>query len=174
MSRLIYVTDWISITFWLGVFQIAKLAKWIPKIVIEHVLLSVQGEDGKKLKTRSGETIRLVDLLDEAIQRAKADLEDRLKLKADQKRKAFIDRVSTTVEIAAIKYADLSQNRVSNYQFSFDKMLFLEGIPSIFAVCISSNCRYIAQRGDLNVSVRIFCSMKHKNGFDSSSYNLIV
>ncbi len=127
--RLIYVTDAGQAAHFFGVFQIAKLAKWIPRnCQVEHVPFGlVQGENGKKLKTRSGETIRLVDLLDEAIQRAKADLKDRLKTESRSENESFIDRVSTTVGIAAIKYADLSQNRISNYQFSFDKMLSLQG-----------------------------------------------
>ena len=87
----------------------------------------VQGEDGKKLKTRSGETVRLVDLLDEAIERAKKDLMRRLEHENREETKEFIQKVATAVGIAAVKYADLSQNRITNYQFSFNKMLTLQG-----------------------------------------------
>ena len=138
-----------------GVFQIAKLAKWIPTdCQVEHVPFGlVQGEDGKKLKTRSGETIRLVDLLDEAIQRAKEDLKDRLKTENRSENESFIDKVSTTVGIASIKYADLSQNRVSNYQFSFDKMLSLQGNTAPYLLYALVRIAGISRKGgDLKVS----------------------
>ena len=153
--RLIYVTDAGQASHFSGVFQIAKLANWIPTdCQIEHVPFGlVQGEDGKKLKTRSGETIRLVDLLDEAIQRAKADLKDRLKTESRSESKLFIDKVSTTVGIAAIKYADLSQNRVSNYQFSFDKMLSLQGNTAPYLLYALVRIAGISRKGgNLNVS----------------------
>ncbi len=153
-SRLIYVTDAGQASHFSGVFQIAKLANWIPTdCQIEHVPFGlVQGEDGKKLKTRSGETIRLVDLLDEAIQRAREDLEDRLNTESRSENESFIDKVSTTVGIAAIKYADLSQNRVSNYQFSFDKMLSLQGNTAPYLLYALVRIAGISRNGgDLNV-----------------------
>jgi len=153
--RLIYVTDAGQASHFFGVFQIAKLAKWIPtNCQVEHVPFGlVQGEDGKKLKTRSGETIRLVDLLDEAIQRANEDLKDRLKTESRSEDENFIDRVSTTVGIAAIKYADLSQNRVSNYQFSFDKMLSLQGNTAPYLLYALVRIAGISRKGgDLNIS----------------------
>ena len=154
-SRLIYVTDAGQASHFYGVFQIAKLAKWIPTdCQVEHVPFGlVQGEDGKKLKTRSGETIRLVDLIDEAIQRAKKDLKDRLKTESRFEDESFIDKVSTTVGIAAVKYADLSQNRVSNYQFSFDKMLSLQGNTAPYLLYALVRIAGISRKGgDLNVS----------------------
>ena len=153
--RLIYVTDAGQASHFYGVFQIAKIAKWIPiDCQVEHVPFGlVQGEDGKKLKTRSGETIRLVDLLDEAIQRAKHDLKDRLKTENRYESESFIDSVSTTVGIAAIKYADLSQNRVSNYQFSFNKMLSLQGNTAPYLLYALVRIAGISRKGgDLNVS----------------------
>ncbi len=152
--RLIYVTDAGQASHFSGVFQIAKLANWIPTdCQIEHVPFGlVQGEDGKKLKTRSGETIKLVDLLDEAIQRAREDLNNRLNTESRSENESFIDKVSTTVGIAAIKYADLSQNRVSNYQFSFDKMLSLQGNTAPYLLYALVRIAGISRKGgDLNV-----------------------
>ena len=152
--RLIYVTDAGQASHFSGVFQIAKLANWIPTYCqVEHVPFGlVQGEDGKKLKTRSGETIRLVDLLDESIQRAKEDLKDRLKTESRSENESFINKVSTTIGIAAIKYADLSQNRVSNYQFSFDKMLSLQGNTAPYLLYALVRIAGISRKGgDLNV-----------------------
>ncbi len=152
--RLIYVTDAGQASHFSGVFQIAKLANWIPTdCQIEHVPFGlVQGEDGKKLKTRSGETIKLVDLLDEAIQRAREDLNNRLNTESRLENESFIDKVSTTVGIAAIKYADLSQNRVSNYQFSFDKMLSLQGNTAPYLLYALVRIAGISRKGgELNV-----------------------
>ncbi len=157
--RLIYVTDAGQASHFYGVFQIAKLANWIPAhCQIEHVPFGlVQGEDGKKLKTRSGETIKLVDLLDEAIQRARKDLKDRLKNESRCENESFIDQVSNTVGIAAIKYADLSQNRVSNYQFSFDKMLSLQGNTAPYLLYALVRIAGISRKGgDLNKSCNNF------------------
>ena len=127
--RLIYVTDAGQANHFEGIFEIAKRANWIPKNAdVTHVPFGlVQGEDGKKLKTRSGETIRLTDLLDTAIERAEKDLRQRLIAEDRKENEAFIKHVAKIVGIAAVKYADLSQNRISNYQFSFDKMLSLQG-----------------------------------------------
>ena len=128
-GRIIYVTDSGQANHFSSVFQVAKRAEWIPeKCKLEHVPFGlVQGEDGKKLKTRSGETVRLKDLLDEAIERAKIDIEKRLHEENREESQEFIDHVSSTIGIGAVKYADLSQNRTTNYQFSFDRMLSLQG-----------------------------------------------
>ncbi len=127
--RLIYVTDAGQASHFFAVFQVARRANWIPNDCrIEHVPFGlVQGEDGKKLKTRSGDTVRLKDLLDEAIIRAKNDLEERLNAEGRKEDQEFINKVSRVIGIAAVKYADLSQNRITNYQFSFNRMLALQG-----------------------------------------------
>ena len=126
---MIYVTDAGQASHFEAVFQVARRAKWIPEDChVEHVPFGlVQGEDGKKLKTRSGETVRLIDLIDEAINRAKKDLINRLQEEGREESRDFINNVSKVVGIAAVKYADLSQNRITNYQFSFDRMLTLQG-----------------------------------------------
>ncbi len=148
-GRLIYVTDAGQSSHFSGVFQIAKCANWIPEYCrVDHVPFGlVQGEDGKKLKTRSGETIRLADLLNEAIKKAKQDLISRLKTEGRDESNSFIEKVSTTVGIAAIKYADLSQNRVSNYQFSFEKMLSLQGNTAPYLLYALVRIAGIARKG---------------------------
>ena len=148
-NRLIYVTDAGQANHFAGVFQIAKRAKWIPNGArIEHVPFGlVQGEDGKKLKTRSGETVRLRDLLDEAVDRAEADLRLRLKAEGRMESEIFIKNVANTVGIAAVKYADLSQNRVTNYQFSFNKMLALQGNTAPYLLYALVRIAGIARKG---------------------------
>jgi arginyl-tRNA synthetase len=107
----------------------------------------VQGEDGKKLKTRAGDTVRLRDLLDEAVERAEADLRRRLEEEGRREDEAFIQHVATTVGLAAVKYADLSQNRITNYQFSFDRMLALQGNTAPYLLYAVVRIAGIARRG---------------------------
>ena len=129
-ARVLYVTDAGQAQHFEQVFAISRQAGFAPDgVSLEHVPFGlVLGEDGKKFKTRSGETVKLVDLLDEALSRAKADVSARLEAEgreADAADPEFVDRVSRAVGIGAVKYADLSMNRMSNYKFSYDKMLAL-------------------------------------------------
>ena len=128
-ARIIYVTDHGQSNHFAGVFQVAKRANWIPKdCEVNHVPFGlVQGIDGKKLKTREGDTIKLKDLLSESIKRAKEDLLKRLENESRFENDDFILNTSKVIGIGAVKYADLSQNRITNYQFSFEKMLSLNG-----------------------------------------------
>ncbi len=147
--RVIYVTDAGQANHFAGVFQVAKRANWIPEDGrLEHVPFGlVQGEDGKKLKTRSGDTVRLRDLLDEAVERAEADLRRRLKEEERKEDESFIQHVSGTVGLAAVKYADLSQNRITNYQFSFDRMLALQGNTAPYLLYAVVRIAGIARKG---------------------------
>jgi arginyl-tRNA synthetase len=147
--RVIYVTDAGQASHFAGVFQVARRAGWIPDDGrLEHVPFGlVQGEDGKKLKTRAGDTVRLKDLLDEAVERADADLRRRLAEEGRHEDEAFIRHVATTVGLAAVKYADLSQNRTTNYQFSFDRMLALQGNTAPYLLYAVVRIAGIARKG---------------------------
>ena len=147
--RLIYVTDAGQAAHFAGVFQVARRAGWVPADAqLEHVPFGlVQGDDGKKLKTRSGDTVRLRDLLDEAVERAEADLRRRLAEEGRYEEETFIQHVSTTVGIAAVKYADLSTNRITNYQFSFDRMLALSGNTAPYLLYAVVRIAGIARKG---------------------------
>jgi arginyl-tRNA synthetase len=147
--RVIYVTDAGQANHFAGVFQVARRAGWLPDDGrLEHVPFGlVQGEDGKKLKTRAGDTVRLKDLLDEAVDRAEADLRRRLDEEGREEDDAFIEHVATTVGLAAVKYADLSQNRITNYQFSFDRMLALQGNTAPYLLYAVVRIAGIARKG---------------------------
>ncbi|MBM5800959.1 MAG: arginine--tRNA ligase [Cyanobacteria bacterium K_DeepCast_35m_m2_023] len=154
--RLIYVTDAGQASHFAGVFQVARRAGWVPEAVrIEHVPFGlVQGDDGKKLKTRAGDTVRLKDLLDEAVERAEADLRRRLAEEDRSEDESFITHVATTVGIAAVKYADLSTNRITNYQFCFDRMLALSGNTAPYLLYAVVRIAGIARKGgDLGVDL---------------------
>ena len=129
-DEIIYVTDGRQQLHFQQVF--AAFRKWqslirnskfeIPKLV--HVWFgSILGEDGKPFKTRSGETVKLTDLLDEAEERAlKIVSEKNPDLPEAQRRE-----IARVVGLGAVKYADLLPNRQSDYVFSWDKMLALQG-----------------------------------------------
>ena len=148
-GRVIYVTDAGQAAHFAGVFQVAKRAGWVPVAAsLEHVPFGlVQGDDGKKLKTRAGDTVRLKDLLDEAVERAQADLRRRLEEEERQESDSFIDQVATTVGLAAVKYADLSTNRITNYQFSFERMLALTGNTAPYLLYAVVRISGIARKG---------------------------
>jgi len=149
---IIYVTDAGQANHFAQVFQVARRAGWIPEgIEVVHVPFGlVLGEGGKKLKTRSGDTVRLRDLLDEAIARARQDLVTRIEAEGRQESPEFIDHVSQTVGIAAVKYADLSQNRTSNYIFSYDKMLSLQGNTAPYLLYAYVRIQGISRKGEIN------------------------
>jgi len=155
--RVIYVTDAGQASHFAGVFQVARRAGWIPaEARLEHVPFGlVQGEDGKKLKTRSGDTVRLKDLLDEAVERCEADLRRRLAEEGRAESEEFIRHVATTVGLAAVKYADLSSNRTTNYQFSFDRMLALQGNTAPYLLYALVRIAGIVRKGGDGVETNI-------------------
>lgn len=139
-DRIVYVTDIGQSLHFQQIFAVVKKAELIPEnISLEHVPFGlVQGEDGKKFKTRSGAAPKLSELLDEARDRVRAELVKRAdddeakaaesgapapKRKSDEE----MEKMSEIIGCAAVKYADLKNNRASNYKFSFDKMVKLEG-----------------------------------------------
>jgi arginyl-tRNA synthetase len=124
-DRVLYVTDAGQSQHFDMVFEAGKRANFVPENAsLEHVPFGlVQGEDGKKFATRSGDTVKLKDLLNEAIRIAGEDIKSR-NPNGDTKE---AEAVAEIVGIGAVKYADLSMNRESNYRFSYDRMLSLNG-----------------------------------------------
>ena len=106
------------------IFETARLAGWLlPPARAEHVAFgSVLGADRKMYRTRAGGSIRRVDLLDEAVERARQIVADRTTLDPDE-----AVAVSEAVGIGAVKYADLSNDRVKDYVFDWDRMLDFNG-----------------------------------------------
>ncbi len=124
-NAIIYVTDARQKLHFEMLFAVAKMAKWVrDDIKLSHVMFgSILGDDGTPLKTRSGENVKLKELLDEAVERAKTIVEEKNPdLSLDEK-----EKIAKAVGIGAVKYADYSNNRTSDYVFSFDKMLAMDG-----------------------------------------------
>jgi len=128
-DRILYVVDHRQSEHFEQVFEAAR--RWgitgIDRVDLVHVGFgTVLGEDGRPFKTRAGDTVGLEALLDEGVERAAAVVGS-----GDEGRAGMSDEdrrhVAETVGIGAIKYADLSQNRTTDYVFSFDKMLQLTG-----------------------------------------------
>ena len=124
-DRVLYFVDLRQALHFQQVFSLAKLAKFVREdMSLEHLGFgTMNGEDGRPFKTRSGGVVKLVDLLEEANVRA-LELVRSKNPDMDENTLAEIARV---VGISAVKYADLSKNRTSDYIFSFEQMLSFEG-----------------------------------------------
>jgi arginyl-tRNA synthetase len=151
-ERIVYVTDAGQANHFAQVFQVARRADWLPETVeVVHVPFGVvKGKDGKKFKTRAGDTVRLKDLLDEAVNRAHQDLETRIQEEGRQESQDFIDHVAETVGIGAVKYADLSQNRTTDYIFDYDRMLALQGNTAPYMLYAYARIQSISRKGGID------------------------
>lgn len=126
-DRVLYVTDSGQSQHFEMVFAAGRKAGYVPETSsLEHVPFGlVQGEDGKKFATRSGDTVKLKDLLTESIRIAGDDIRSRSENQDVDDEK--IEMIARIVGVGAVKYADLSMNRESNYKFSYERMLSLNG-----------------------------------------------
>ena len=124
-TRLLYVVGTPQQQHLAMVFAVAKMAGWLaPPVRAEHVAFgSVLGEDRKMLKTRSGENIKLIELLEEAVERAAAAVLERNPDLPEAERAV----VARQVGIGAVKYADLSSDRIKDYVFDWKRMVAFEG-----------------------------------------------
>jgi arginyl-tRNA synthetase len=124
-NRILYFVDARQSLHLNQVFSIAKKANFVPQALqLEHMAFgTMMGKNGKPFATRDGGTIKLMDLLKEAEQRALNLVNEKNPDLDEAERKA----VAHTVGIAAVKYADLSKNRSSDYIFNWDTMLSFEG-----------------------------------------------
>ncbi|MFD0316567.1 arginine--tRNA ligase [Streptomyces flavalbus] len=131
-NTLLYVVDARQSLHFKMVFETARRAGWLNEDVKAHQLAfgTVLGKDGKPFKTREGETVRLVDLLDEAIDRATAVVRE--KDTQHQLTDADITDRGTQVGIGAVKYADLSTSANRDYKFDLDQMVSLNGDTSVY------------------------------------------
>ncbi len=145
-DRVIYVTDARQKGHFAMVFAVAKMAGWLTDAVrVEHVPFGmVLGDDNKPFKTRSGDTVRLVDLLHEAEERARAILAEK-KSDLDE---ASQKQVASTIGIGAIKYADLSNDRVKDYVFAWERMLSFDGNTAPYLENAYVRIRAIFRRGN--------------------------
>ncbi|MHC4363401.1 MAG: arginine--tRNA ligase, partial [Planctomycetota bacterium] len=155
-DAIVYVTDSRQKLHFDMLFAVAKMAGWArDDLELSHVMFgSVLGEDGAPLKTRSGENVKLKELLDEAVERAKAVVEEKNPdLPEDKKAE-----IAKAVGIGAVKYADYSNNRTSDYVFSFDKMLAMDGNTAPYMQYAYARIKSIerkAQTEDLDIKAEL-------------------
>lgn len=131
-STLLYVVDARQSLHFKMVFETARRAGWLNEDVKAHQLAfgTVLGKDGKPFKTREGETVRLVDLLDEAIERATAVVREKAE-KVGLTEQEIVEN-GEYVGIGAVKYADLSTSAMRDYKFDLDQMVSLNGDTSVY------------------------------------------
>jgi arginyl-tRNA synthetase len=151
-TRIIYVTDSGQANHFAGVFQVARKAGILPEDVeVVHVPFGlVLGQDGKRIKTRAGDTVKLKDLLNEAVINAREKLAARLKEEGREETPEFITHVAQVTGLSAVKYADLSQNRTSDYKFDFDKMLDLKGNTAPYLLYAYVRPQGISRKGNID------------------------
>lgn len=129
-DTLLYVVDARQSLHFKMVFETARRAGWLTDGVkaVQLGFGTVLGKDGKPFKTREGETVRLIDLLDEAIDRASAIVREKAQDLSDEE----IAERGAQVGIGAVKYADLSTSAVRDYKFDLDQMVSLNGDTSVY------------------------------------------
>ncbi|MDA8314217.1 MAG: arginine--tRNA ligase [Actinomycetota bacterium] len=145
-TRLLYVVGAPQSQHLQMCFEVARMAGWLPDgVTVEHVAFgSVLGADHRMLRTRAGTSVKLVDLLDEAVSRAADAM-------AERGRDADLDAeerhaVARALGIGAVKYADLSTDRVRDYVFDWDRMLSFEGDTGPYLQYAHARIRSIFRR----------------------------
>ncbi len=124
-DRVLYFVDQRQALHFQQVFEVARRAGFVHQgMQLEHMGFgTMNGADGRPFKTRDGGTVKLVDLLDEAEERAYTLVKE----KNPEVAEAELRSIARAVGISAVKYADLSKHRASDYSFNFDQMLSFEG-----------------------------------------------
>ena len=144
-TDIVYVTDGRQQLHFQQLFNIFGRWQESASAKMEHVWFgSILGPDGKPFKTRSGETVRLADLLDEAEERALAVVSEKNPDLPDAERR----EIARVVGLGALKYADLSNNRQSDYIFDWDKMLALQGNTAPYLQYAYTRVRSIFRKVD--------------------------
>jgi len=151
-KRISYVVDARQSGHFKQVFRVAKEAGFVPEDVrLEHIAFgTMMDKGGKPFKTRDGGTVKLIDLLDEAVEKAKDTIKDK-----DAYSEEEIEALAKIIGIGAVKYADLAINRESNYIFNWDKMLSFDGNTSLYMQYAYARIQSIFKRFDGEIKGKI-------------------
>ncbi len=152
-DAILYVVDHRQSMHFQQLFGVARLLGY-DKVDFEHISFgTVLGKDGRPFKTRAGDTVGLEGLLDEAVFRAARIVAENDDAKPDGPELSPEQRacVAETVGIGALKYADLSQNRTSDYEFDYDKMLAMNGNTATYMQYAHARVRNIFAKGDIDI-----------------------
>lgn len=153
-NRLLYVTDSRQALHFQMIFEAARRAGWLTESTeAAHVPYgTVLGPDGRPFKTRSGDTVRLMDLLDEAVSRARTVVNEKNPELATDK----LNEIAEQAGIGAVKYADLSSSRGKDYVFDVDRMVSFNGNTGIYLQYAHTRIRSILRKaGDPDVSINL-------------------
>ncbi len=151
-DAILYVVDHRQSLHFEQLFETARRWLGLDNVELTHISFgTVLGEDGRPFKTRSGGTVSLSGLLDEAVERALAIVtaNDEAKLGGPELSGEQRRQVAEIVGVGALKYADLSQNRTSDYVFSYDKMLAMNGNTATYMQYAYARVRSIFAKGQL-------------------------
>jgi len=162
-KRISYVVDARQSEHFKQVFKIAKESGFVPEdVTLEHIAFgTMMDKTGKPFKTRDGGTVKLADLLDEAVIKAKGSIKDKENLSPEE-----LESLAKIIGIGAVKYADLSINRESNYIFDWDKMLSFEGNTSLYMQYAYARIQSIFRRfdGEIQGHIVIKDQIEHRLG----------
>jgi arginyl-tRNA synthetase len=149
-DRILYFVDQRQALHFNQIFALAHKANFASAdISLEHLGFgTMNGEDGKPFKTRSGGTVKLVDLLDEAEERAMT----LVRSKNPEMSATEIEKIGRAVGIAAVKYADLSKDRARDYIFNFDQMLSFEGNTAPYLMYAYTRVASIFEKAGLDMN----------------------
>lgn len=143
-QRILYVVGAPQSQHFAMIFEVARIAGWVsPEVRLEHVAFgSVLGQDGKVLKTRAGEAVSLATLVEEAIERAR----EIVNLRPSELTESERTRIAEVVGIGSIKYADLANDRIRDYVFSWERMLTFDGNTAPYLMYAHARIRSILHK----------------------------
>ncbi len=146
-DRVLYVVDARQSLHFQQVFAIARKAGMAPESCsLEHIAYGMMmGEDGKPFKTRSGDNVKLVDLLEESVRRAHTIVSEKNPTLDDETR----TQIAGVVGISAVKYSDLSKNRTSDYVFDWSTMLSFEGNTAPYMLYAFARIKSILRKDEV-------------------------
>ena len=149
VARSLYVVDARQSLHFQQVFAVAKKAELADEdISLEHITYgTMMGSDGKPFRTRSGDTIKLIDLLDESSKRAFELVTDKNPDLEEASRKLIADEIG----IASVKYSELSKNRTSDYIFDWATMLSFEGNTAPYLMYAYARIKSILRKHNLEI-----------------------
>jgi arginyl-tRNA synthetase len=150
-DRVLYYIDSRQHQHLMQAWTIVRKAGYVPgSVPLEHHMFGMMlGKDGKPFKTRAGGTVKLADLLDEALERARRLVaEKNPDMPADE-----LEKLANAVGIGAVKYADLSKNRTTDYVFDWDNMLAFEGNTAPYMQYAYTRVLSVFRKADIDESV---------------------
>ncbi len=160
-KRIAYVVDARQGGHFKQVFKVAKESGFVPEDVkLEHIAFgTMMDKNGKPFKTRDGGTVKLIDLLDEAVVKAKGAIKDK-----EGYSKEEVEALAKIIGIGAVKYADLAINRESNYIFNWDKMLSFDGNTSLYMQYAYARIQSIFRKfnGEIKGDIVIGDALEHR------------